>query len=219
MIKYLPYFAYPFLAFIAVCLKLISFTTGFITIAPAVKLNGELRYPWKWLFQPDDSSAIGDYREVMVNGKLEKTEVVFQDREGAFTKNYPTWLRNYILCIMWSCMRNPAYGFDSRVAGCPAELTNVQSEGPEVSWGYDENENAVYTLGKRKITAEANGYKYFNYIIAFRLCDYLPSWFPFFQERGFLTSIGWNLQGTVVNSKIRNLKIDIAGKSTVRNKI
>jgi hypothetical protein len=189
------------LAIAAVVLKLFSFLLGWLFIAPFIWLgkDGNLPEPVRSVFQPDDSLAIGDDPKV--------TDFRFQDREGAFTKKYPEWIRNYILCVMWSCMRNPAYGWDSKVCGIDSNINIIKSYGPDVRWGYDAKENAVYQLGTRFIVTDKGNW---NLIVAFV--------FPF-TTHGFLCSFGWNLQGDVVNSKIRNLKIDIAGKSSAQNKV
>ncbi len=187
------------LAPVAVVLKLFSFTLGWLFIAPFVKADGNLPYPLRYLFQPDDSLAIGDDPKV--------ASTVFQDREGAWTKTLPSYLRNYVLCVMWACMRNPAYGFDSTVCGVRADIKILHNWGIDIDWGYDSNENAVYSLGWQIIVAE-QGYW------ALRFAFVIP-----FTTRGFLCQFGWNLRGGVVNSSIRNLKIDIAGKSTRKNKV
>jgi len=185
------------LAVIALCLKAFQVLLGWAFIAPFVKSDGNLPYPLRYIFQPDDTLAIGDDPKV--------ASVVFQDREGAWTKTLPSYLRNYILCVMWACLRNPAMGYDALV-GCPASLVILKSYGQKVDWGYDTNEQAVYTTGTQLILAEKG---YWNLRIAFV--------FPF-TTRGCLCSFGWNLSGGVVNSKTRNLKIDIAMKTTGRNR-
>ncbi len=205
------------LATVAVVLKLFSFTLGWLFIAPTVWLGKDGNYPQpiREIFQPDDSLAIGDDPTV--------ASTVFQDREGAFTKKYPEWIRNYVLAVMWSCMRNPAYGWDSNICGVPADIkiifnngldisfkrgwNNIFKLGADIDWGYGANEEAIYTLGVQAILAETGHW-------AFRFAFTIP-----FTTRGFLVQLGWNLRGGVVNSKTRNLKIDIAGKSTVSNKI
>ena len=191
---------WPLLAAVAILLKAFSFTLGWLFIAPFILLgkDGNLPQPLRAIFQPDDSLAIGDDPAV--------ASTVFQDREGAFTKSYPRWLRNYILCVMWSCMRNPAYGWDA-LCGVPADIKITHNFGNDIDWGYGPNEEAIYTLGLQFILAETG---HWNLRYAFKL--------PF-SPRGFLCQFGWNLRGGVVNSSIRNLKIDVAGKSTVKNKV
>ena len=185
------------LATVAVFLKLFSFTLGWLFIAPFVKSDGNLPYPLRYVFQPDDSLAIGDDPTI--------SSVIFQDREGAWTKTLPLYLRNYVLCVMWACMRNPAYGWDSNICGVPADIEIAHTFGPDIDWGYDAQEKAVYTLGAQFILAKTGHW-------ALRFAFVIP-----FTTKGFLVQLGWNLRGGVVNSKIRNLKIDVAGKNTKEN--
>jgi len=88
---------YLILAIPQVFLMLFSALTGWITIAPFVKSDGHLPYPLRYWFEPTDSPAIGDE--------------MYLANEGAWAMKYPQWLRNYMLCYLWSCLRNPAYGF------------------------------------------------------------------------------------------------------------
>jgi hypothetical protein len=196
------------ISIIAIILKVVSFFLGWLLIAPSIWFGKDGNYPqpWKTIFQPDDSLAIGDCRTVMVNGVMEPTTTIFQDREGAFTKAYPEWLRNYVLAVMWSCMRNPAYGWDSKVCGIPAKVNVVYNSGNDIDWGY-KDELPVYTLGMQFIIVSTG---HWNLRVAFVIT---------FTTHGFLCQFGWNLRGDVVNSSIRNLKIDVAGKSTIKNKV
>jgi hypothetical protein len=212
-----------FAAPLAVFFKVVSFFLGFLIIAPWVWLgkNGNYPYPIRYVAQPDDSLAIGDRPTVEVDGVQVPTANIFQDREGTFTKAYPEWVRNYILAVMWSCWRNPAYGWDA-LMGVRSDVSIVLNKGlgisfkngwknifslnPDIDWGYNAQELAIYTTGIQFILAETG---YWNLRLAFS--------FPF-TTFGLLIQLGWNLRGLVVNSKIRNLKIDIAGKNTVKNK-
>lgn len=179
------------LATLSVFFKLIQVCLGWLLIAPFVKSDGHLPYPLRYIFEPDDTLAIGDE--------------MFRTREMAGTSSY------YRLAEAWG-RRNPAYGYDSLV-GCPSDIVIIKSYGQDIDWGYDANENAVYTLGWQVIVAERG---YWNLRCAL-LMPYPFRWV--FPDRGFLCQFGWNLRGDVNFSKIRNLKIDIAGKSTVRNKV
>ena len=173
------------LAPIAIVLKLFQFTLGWLFIAPFVKSDGNLPEPLKTLFQPDDSLAIGDDPKV--------SPWLYQDKEGAFTKSYPQWLRNYVLAVLWGA-RNPAYGFDALV-GINKNIEIVYSKGQHIDFGEGNN------LGGRVIVTKTG---HWNLIYAFAI----PK-----TNRGFLISLGWNLQGEVNFSSIRNMKIDIGGKA------
>jgi hypothetical protein len=165
-------------------LKTFQVLLGWAFIAPFVKADGHLPYPLRSLFEPDDTLAIGDE--------------MFRSREMAGITSY------YRLAEAWG-RRNPAYGYDALV-GCPADITILKSYGKSVDWGYDGQENAIYTTGIQIILAE---HGYWNLRLAF----IIP-----FTTRGLLCSFGWNLLGEVVNSNTRNLKIDIAMKTTGKNK-
>ena len=173
------------LAVIALVLKAFQALLGWLFIAPFVKADGNLPpFLSKW-FEPDDTPIIGDTN--------------FRTREMAGVTSY------YRLAEAWG-RRNPAYGWDSKVCGIPADIKIIKSIGKQVDWGYDENEQAVYTTGVQLILAEKG---YWNLRLAF----VIP-----FTTRGCLCSFGWNLSGGVVNSKTRNLKIDIAMKTTGKNR-
>jgi hypothetical protein len=125
---------------------LFSALTGWITIAPFVKSDGHLPYPLRYWFEPTDSPAIGDEE--------------YLSKEGAWAMKYPLWLRNYMLCYLWSCLRNPAYGF-ADMAGfnlySPTQVSFKGESSVDIGWAGAIIGSSLTTL------INGDGKKYFEY--------------------------------------------------------
>ena len=144
-------FSYLTLSIIQVFLMLYSALTGWITIAPFVKSDGHLPYPLRYLFEPTDSPAIGDAE--------------YLSKEGLWAMKLPQWLRNYILCYLWSCLRNPAYGFANLAGFDLYNITQVSLKGEsniDVGWAGAVIGSSLTTL------LNGDGKKYFEYRKVFR---------------------------------------------------
>lgn len=142
---------YLTIAIIQIALMLYSALTGWITIAPFIKSDGHLPYPLRYLFEPTDSPAIGDE--------------MYLSNEGKWAMEYPAWIRNYMLCYLWSCLRNPTYGF-ADLAGFnlynPTQITFTGTNGVDVG-------DAGVVIGSSLATlVNGDGKKYFEYRKIFR---------------------------------------------------
>jgi hypothetical protein len=142
---------YIFLAVIQVILMLYSVLTGWVTIAPFIKSDGHLPYPLRYWFEPTDSPAIGDD--------------AYLSNEGAWTMKYPQWIRNYMLCYLWSCLRNPAYGFANQAGFDLLDPTNFISVGnPNI----DVGDSGAITGSVYRTLTNGDGRLYFEYRKIFR---------------------------------------------------
>ena len=165
---------YLTISIIQVVLMLYSALTGWITIATFVKSDGHLPYPLRYLFEPTDSRAVGD-GEYITN-------------EGLWTMSYPVWLRNYMLCYLWSCLRNPAYGFANLAGFDLYNTTQVSFKGEsniDVGWDGAVIGSSLTTL------LNGDGKKYFEYRKIFR---WNSSYVCFIQ-------LGWSLSSLEAGRK------------------
>jgi hypothetical protein len=185
---------YAIFAIINVVLMAVQFITGWLWLAPILVIMQRDTYPcWLNVFQPVDSLATGDF---------ESAKVRFQDREGAFTKKYPAWLRRYILAVIWGC-RNPAYGWSQRTAAFRAsKLQSYMSLNHNyIDIGRDDNTGkCIANLGTdfRILTNGLCGITYFQFIQAKR-------WFN--TDYAYMVSLGWNVRKDIPVGELISLQV------------